>query len=380
MGGGSGGHITPIAAVIDELVKHDSSLEVQLVCDKAFVAQATKVMAELPISVPIAVIPAGKFRRYAHFRFVDYLTTPSVTLHNIRDTFKVFAGVLRSISLLRKERPDVIFAKGGYVCLPVGIAARLLKIPLVIHDSDARPGLTNRLLAPHATKIATGYPVENYPYPTERTMYTGVPIRADFKKVTHPTQGAAKHRLGLDNSSQLIVAVGGGLGAVSINTAMINAAPKLLSFHDSVVLRVVAGVHDAGRVKDLTAQYTPRFITDSFVAGAAFSDLLIAADIVVTRASATTIQELAGLSKAIIAVPSRALGDQAKNAALLDTQHAALVLSDDELAKGKLADSLIELLSNEATRNAYATTLHSLARPHAARDTAALLLQAANKQ
>lgn len=367
--------MTPIAAVINEIYKQQPDIEVSFVCDGAFAQQAERVMGDLPIEVATTVITAGKFRRYAHFRYVDYLTTPSVVFQNIIDVFRVVKGCMQSIGLLRRIRPEVVFAKGGYVCLPVGLAARFLGIPLVIHDSDARPGLTNRILARYAVAIGTGFPIKNYPYDPAITHHVGVPVREEFKPVTDSGIKAAKKRLAIKESSHLVVAIGGGLGAKSINSAMIHAAPKLLE--KGVEMRVIAGALDVERVKLATAQYEPHFQSYGFITGENFMDLLVSADIVVTRASATTIQELAALKKTIIAVPSRALGDQIKNAAVLESENAALVLDDDQLDGGELTATIASLLAQDHV--SYSTALNALARTDAAYDTAALIISAAKE-
>jgi len=105
-------------------------------------------------------------------------------------------------------RPDVMFAKGGFVCLPAGIAARLLKIPLVIHDSDSHPGLTNRILAKWATYIATGAPLHNYPYDKKITHYTGIPVREEFRPYNEEERKEVKRVLGFDESRPLVVVTG----------------------------------------------------------------------------------------------------------------------------------------------------------------------------
>ncbi|NCU39102.1 hypothetical protein EOL96_08815, partial [Candidatus Saccharibacteria bacterium] len=159
-GGGSGGHVTPVVAVLNQVhAQYDGELNVRFVCDKGFATEARSIMDGAPVPVRVSTISAGKFRRYRHFRFVDYITTPSVMIRNIGDIAKITVGFFQSLWIIGWFRPDVIFAKGGFVCLPVGWAARVLRVPLVIHDSDARPGLTNRLLASFASAIATGYPL-----------------------------------------------------------------------------------------------------------------------------------------------------------------------------------------------------------------------------
>ncbi|HZJ34543.1 MAG TPA: glycosyltransferase, partial [Candidatus Angelobacter sp.] len=146
VGGGSGGHVTPVVAVLRELRRAHPKAEIQFWCDNKFAVQAREIMSNFDAKIPVYTIIAGKLRRYHHLSAMRQLLWPSLVLSNIRDSFLVVVGFLQSVVKLITWRPDVVFTKGGYVCLPVGIAARILRIPLVIHDSDAHPGLTNRIL------------------------------------------------------------------------------------------------------------------------------------------------------------------------------------------------------------------------------------------
>lgn len=369
--------MTPVVAVLNELAKQTTLSDVRFITDKAFATQAKGIMSHATMPVTVHIIRAGKLRRYRHFRPWDYIIHPSVMFHNIMDGGKIVVGIIQSIRLIRQHRPDAIFLKGGYVCLPVGLAARFCHVPVLIHDSDARPGLTNRLLAPRADKIATGYPVENYPYDAKRTHYTGVPINDKFTTVSEATQHKLKKRFEMSPSTPLVVAVGGGLGAQSINDAMVEALPKLAGVGAHAY--IVAGKRNYVSVKEAAAPYhnvtVVEFINEGLV------DLFKAADIVVTRASATILQELAGLAKPIIAVPARALGDQHKNAAVYEAANAAIIMSDDEIAMpGRLGAQIIDLLHDTSRRKALAARLHEFARPHAARDVATILYELAEGQ
>lgn len=329
-------------------------------------------MSRLPFEVAVSVVPAGKFRRYHHLTFWQHFTVPGIIFGNIRDMSRILHGLLVSMWILVRWRPDVVFAKGGYVCLPVGVAARLLRIPIVIHDSDTRPGLTNRVLARFAAKIATGSPVENYPYNLDRTTYTGVPIDEHFSEITTGQQRILKQKLGFDADTSLVVATGGGLGSVVINTATIAAAHSL---HDVVNAYIIAGVKNyeiAIKENDEEANVTiVPFVYDGM------ADVLGAADIVVARGSATFIQELAGLGKPTIIVPAHQLGDQLKNAELYRKYNAAIVLTDADLASGKLVSHIRELLDDASKCRLLSQNLHQFARPEAACDVAALIILAA---
>jgi UDP-N-acetylglucosamine--N-acetylmuramyl-(pentapeptide) pyrophosphoryl-undecaprenol N-acetylglucosamine transferase len=373
VGGGSGGHVTPVLAVINELHQQDSDLKVWFVCDKAFESQSRGIMAGADVPVVVSTIVAGKFRRYAHLTRLQHLTSPQIVTKNVIDIFKIAAGFFQSISVLLRVRPDVVFAKGGYVCLPLGIAAKLLGYPIVIHDSDTRPGLTNRVLAKYATAIATGSPLENYSYDRQKTHYIGVPIGSEFKPITSQDQRRYKQLLGFDPELPLVVATGGGLGAQSINMALAKAA-RTLSGKGVAVYHVTGKKHYeivAPLVKDI-----PQYVAVPFVYEH-MHEVLGAADVVISRASATFLQELAGLSKAVITVPARQLGDQLKNADVYKAADAVVIMSDDEIGMAtNLEDTILGLINDEELRKSMGNKLHAFARPDAARDLAMLILKA----
>lgn len=362
--------MTPVVAVLDELSKQTDLVDVQFVCDKAFIVQAKGIISHAPMPIATHIISAGKLRRYKHFRFWHYLIHPSVMAQNLLDIGKIFIGVLQSIKLLRSYKPDVIFLKGGYVCLPIGFAARVCRIPMVIHDSDVRPGLTNRILAPRADKIATGYPVDYYPYDQAKTTYTGVPINANFTTISSEKQQKIKQHLRLSARTPMVVAIGGGLGAQSINNAIIEALPKLAGVGAHAYIVAGKGNYDA--VKAASEHYHNVTVLDFLSEG--LVTLLAAADVVVARASATSLQELAGLGKPAIIVPSKALGDQHMNAAVYQKADAAVVMSDTEIEKpGSLGKEIVGLLHSQQRRDELARNIHEFARPHAARDVATII-------
>lgn len=326
------------------------------------------------IPVEVKTITAGKFRRYSHLSLIRHLTIPSIVFANIRDLFKIAIGFFQSIAIIIRFKPDVVFAKGGFVCLPLGMAARIMRIPIVVHDSDTRPGLTNSILGRWAAAIATGSPLENYRYPAAISQYVGVPIAAEFAPYSIADQQAAKQQMGFDPKRPLLVVTGGGLGAVTINDAMVLAAKDLLA--DDVQVYHVTGRKHYDEINALAPKHDGYKVAPFVYEGMA--GVLGAADIVISRASATFIQELAGLRKAAILVPSRALGDQRKNATVYKEAGAAIVLTDDEIAEpGALYAHLSQLLKDPAHMQTIAERLHNYARPHAARDVATIIANTA---
>ena len=374
VGGGSGGHVTPVLAVINQLSALEPNLEVTFVCDMLFEEQSRGLMAHAAVPVAVRTISAGKFRRYSHLTFWQHFTVPSVVWGNLRDLSRIIAGFFESFGLLIAHRPDVVFAKGGYVCLPLGIAAWLLRVPLVIHDSDTRPGLTNRILSRFAKVIATGSPLDNYPYDSRKSHYTGVPIAEGFRPVSDDEQSKLKKKLGFNANEKLIVATGGGLGAAWINQGMVRVAPQLAKAHISIY--DIAGKKNYDMVADVESEHS-NFKAVPFVFEN-MHEVLGAADVVVARGSATFMQELAGLRKAVVMIPARSLGDQLKNAKVYKAADAAEIVDDSETLgeNDSFADLLLHLCSDAERREVLARNLYRFARPNAAQDLAKLIISA----
>jgi UDP-N-acetylglucosamine--N-acetylmuramyl-(pentapeptide) pyrophosphoryl-undecaprenol N-acetylglucosamine transferase len=332
-------------------------------------------------SIPIEKIVSGKLRRYHTLPFWRQLLRPfSIVLPNIRDFFLVGCGFVQSVVKLLLWRPDVVFTKGGFVCLPVGIAAKILRIPLVIHDSDVHPGLTNRILARFAVAIATGAELDNYPYPRKISSFIGVPINEKFKPVSHDRQLQIKESIGFAATKRpLVVVTGGGLGAENINLALAKRLSVLLDIAD---VALIAGTKQYDEMRAMTPENDPRFQLHAFLTDA-MVDYLSAADIVVARAGATTILELAALGRTTVLIPSPYLsaGHQLKNAADLAKKDAVEVINEIELDANPqlLVDTITTLIANKARRNELETNFHALAKPDAAKDMAAIILDTAKK-
>ncbi len=368
--------MSPVVALFNELAVHDKHLDAVFVCDRAFETQSHGLMQAVSVPVAVRVIHSGKLRRYAHLSAFQHLLVRGLVWNNFKDLFKIFAGFFESVRLMRRFNPDVVFTKGGFVCLPVGYAAHVLRIPLVIHDSDTRPGLTNRILARWANVVATGSPLENYHYPAAKSHYVGVPISPRFRPKTPPQQAAYKQKLGFNPDKLLVVAVGGGLGAVSINTAMNHAAPALIE--QGIGAFLVAGKAHY----DEALQAAPKselYKVAPFVFER-MDEVLGAADIVVTRGSATFLQELAGLGVAAIIVPAHQLGDQIKNAKVFHEAQAALVVQNEGIEQdNRLEQAIITLADDPMMRRELGERLHAFAKPKAAQQLATLIMTAAKR-
>lgn len=370
-GGGSGGHVTPVVAVLRELKQRYPEAEVRFWCDRHFEGQARSLVQAYDATLPVETIVAGKLRRYHSLSvFRQLLRFRTMVWPNLRDGFKVLAGIIQSLYKLIAWRPDVIFTKGGYVCLPIGVAARILHIPLIIHDSDAHPGLTNRVLARWADTILTGAPLEYYPYPASKSRYVGIPITVNLAE-PQLTPAERRQVLDLPSDRPLVVCTGGGLGAQRINAAIIDNLEHLLD--DATVVLVTGQANYEQTVQD-AGQYAEdeRLKIYPFISGN-LHEYFAAADVVITRAGMTTLLELAALGRPTIIIPNIYLtgGHQTKNAAVYEEAGGAIVLTESDFDDQPqlLAETVRQLLNDEGRRQQLSQSIQSLAKPQAAKET-----------
>jgi len=381
-GGGSGGHITPILAVARELKRVQPDTRIVYISHSGDglddVVAADKNIDEM------FSVRAGKFRRYNGEGLRQILDLRTMYL-NIRDGFQVIAGLWQSFWLLHRLKPSIIFTRGSYVSVPVTLAAALLRIPYITHDSDAIPSLTNRIIARWATLHAVALPEELYPYPIDRTVTVGVPISKDYQLVTDALRQEYKKQLKLDGYDWVLLVTGGGLGAQRLNTAIVENSPELLRRYPGLVI-----IHLTGRAQEdiVKAEYgkllppeqqrrvmVKGFVTDMY-------RYTGAANVVIARGGATNLAELAVQAKTCIIVPNPLLtgGHQLKNTAALSKQGAIIEMTEDQIQQElRLASVVSDLIDNPAKSATIARELVSFARPDAARHLAELLIEKAAK-
>lgn len=375
VGGGSAGHITPLLAVAHKLRAKSSKAEIDYVIEKG--SRFEKLPRQAKDIDEVFAIRAGKFRRYHGQSIWAHLVDVKTNLLNIRDLFYFGIGFFQSLKLLGRTRPDAVFIKGGFVGVPVGLACRWRKIPYFTHDSDTIPGLANRLIAKHAVYHAVGMPAEFYNYPKSKTKYTGIPLTPAYKPVSKALMSDYRRKLGLPVDGLVIGVTGGSLGAEGLNKVVSAVAGSLLkSFPELHIL------HQTGRTdtvyQGLSGDQQQR-ITE-----VAFTDDLAtftgASDLVVARAGATTIAELAVQGKACLLVPGAHLtgGQQTKNAEYLDS-HQAAVMFDETVAEDatKFETAISELLRDAPRRELLAKNLAKMSKPDAAEALADIMLDIA---
>ena len=384
VGGGSGGHVTPVIAVVREIWEIRPRAKIEFWTDKKYFKNTKKLAFENDMDLRVRKIAAGKLRRYTNFKFIDYLQHFDVILQNIADFFRIIGGFIQSFWRLIRNRPDVIFLKGGYVCLPVGIVAKWLHIPYIIHDSDATPGLTNRLLSKKATKIVTGMPLKYYNYPEEKAVWTGIPINQEFHPVGEKKQKSLKKELGFNENEPLLVVTGGSLGAENINVAIREILPELLKM-TSVLL--VAGRERYPEMLDLKdyEKWEDGKLVSNFrmleFSGEMYK-LFGAADLVVSRAGASTMTELSSMAKAVIMVPNYKLPGyhQVKNAETYAKENAAVIVEDNKIQKDPslLLKEIKKLLKDKKKREELGANLKTFSKDNAAKNLADIVIDVAN--
>ena len=205
-GGGTAGHVTPNIALMPAL--QEAGYEI------TYIGSYNGMEKELieAQKIPYIGISSGKLRRYFDWK-------------NFSDPFKVLKGYGQAISILRKLKPDVVFSKGGFVSVPVVLAAKFRHIPCVIHESDMTPGLANKICIPCAHRVCTNFPETMKHIPAEKAVLTGSPIRQELFKGSRE-KGLAF--CGFDDTKPVLLIMGGSLGAVAVNDAVRGILPELL--------------------------------------------------------------------------------------------------------------------------------------------------------
>lgn len=277
--------------------------------------------------IPYFGISSGKLRRYR-------------SVKNVTDLLRVCKGFVDAVRVIRKIRPDIVFSKGGFVVVPVVAAARFLRVNAVIHESDMTPGLANRLAIPFAAKVCVSFPETLKHVPEKKGVLTGSPIRPEL------LVGDGKRMdFGFDSRPVLLV-TGGSQGAAAINTCVREALPQLLEKFNVV--------HLCGK-GNLSEVEHPGYMEFEYL-NETMADVLALADIVVSRAGANTLFELAAIRKPNLLIPLPAevsRGDQLLNAASFERQGFSMVLPEGEMTPQQLVTRVRELFERreEFARN-----------------------------
>lgn len=312
-GGFSAGHITPNLALIPSL--QAQGYRISYIGGKQGIEQRLVSQTD----VPYYGISGGKLRRY-------------LDLENVADLFRILVGTVQAFFLLRRLKPDLIFSKGGFVACPPVWAGWLNRIPIIIHESDLSPGLANRLSTPFASKICYSFPETKSYLSADKAVQTGIPIR---ETLLAGLAEMGREICGFRNSKPVVLIMGGSQGSALINQTVRVALDQLLSRFNVCHL---CGRGNVEAIFASTAGYKQFEYVDQDL-----PHLFAMADVVVSRAGATTLFELLALRKPHLLIPlslSASRGDQILNAESFAQQGYSQVLAEDALT----ADSLMTQL------------------------------------
>ncbi|MFZ1559452.1 MAG: undecaprenyldiphospho-muramoylpentapeptide beta-N-acetylglucosaminyltransferase [Saprospiraceae bacterium] len=359
-GGGTGGHVFPAIAIADAIKAAAPDTEI------LFVGANGKIeMEKVPkAGYKIEGLNITGFQR-------------KLTLRNLSFPFKLAASMLKAVMIVRKFRPDVAVGVGGYASGPVLKIANTFGIPTVLQEQNSFAGVTNRILASKANAVCVAYDGLERFFPKDKIIFTGNPVRKDIldKKINAEQ---AKQSLGLNQNKKTVLIFGGSLGARTINEAVLANADALLGMKDVNIIWQVGKIYfEEYKNCRLSGQKDINiipFIEDMDIAYSA-------ADIVVCRAGALTISELAILGKAAVLIPSPNVAEdhQTVNAMSLVNKGAAVLIRDVE-AKEKLVTEIESLLSDEVRKSGLESNIKYFARPEAAKQIAAEILKICAKK
>lgn len=358
VGGGTGGHFYPLIAVAESLSKYPNKPQYYYFGPSAYEPELLEKN-----NIKYVYCPAGKLRLY-------------FSIQNFFDLFRNFFGVFVAIWKLYLIYPDVIFSKGGYTSVPILIAARLLCIPVVIHESDAVPGRANLLAKNFARYIAVSYPEASQFFKLSKTALTGIPIRAELQK----PDPDPFNTLGIPNDLPLIYVTGGSLGSERINNLLLRCLDELLPqtriFHqaglthkDEISLTAKSLITDPV----LQSHYYIRDTIDAKTVNA----LLSAASVVISRAGSTTLFEIAihGTPSIVIPIPEDISRDQRSNAYAFARSGAASVIEEKNLTESLLISEIRSIIGDQVKWQKMSVAAKQFAPLDAADKIAATLIQ-----
>lgn len=322
-GGGTAGHVTPNIALMPAL--KDAGYEITYI---GSYQGMEKGLIEAQ-NIPYYGISSGKLRRY-------------FDLKNFTDPFKVLKGFGEAIRLMHKLNPDIVFSKGGFVSVPVVLAAKYCHVPAIIHESDITPGLANKIAIRGAKKVCCNFPETMKYLPEGKAVLTGSPIR---QELFHGNAAAARKLCHIsDDGKPVLLIIGGSSGSKVINDAVRQVLPQLLERFNVIHLCGKGNLDTSlnGRVGYTQMEYASEELPDIFAL----------ADLVISRAGANSICELLALHKPNILIPLSAAasrGDQILNANSFKKQGFSYVLEEESLTGDILLDAVRNVYANRVS-------------------------------
>jgi UDP-N-acetylglucosamine--N-acetylmuramyl-(pentapeptide) pyrophosphoryl-undecaprenol N-acetylglucosamine transferase len=347
-GGGTGGHIFPNVAIIEELNKRDAGDIIWLGAKQG----KEREWAD-KLRVRYFGISTGKLRRY-------------FSLKNFADVIGVLCGIFQSFFILLRHRPCVLFSKGGFVSVPPVVASWLLRVPVITHESDIDPGLATKIISRFSSVVCVSFEKTENSFSKKQVVHTGNPVRSVIKK---GDRGRGLQFLGFHEDFPVVYVIGGSLGASSINKAVREMCNNVeLNFN--LVHQCGAGHLD----RKLTGKN--RYVQLEFIEKEV-GDVLAAADLVVSRAGAGAIFEIGYMKKPSILVPlpkTKSRGEQIENALYYEKNGASFIIRDEDLDGCKLYESINRLLSDRTGLGTIGERARSVCKFGAEKSIADLIL------
>ena len=350
-GGGTGGHLTPLVAIANKL-KSKLGPEVKFLYIGSGALMEKQIMSEE--GIPAKFVLSGKMRRYFSFQnFVDF--------------FKIPIGFFQSLWILLWFSPDVIFSKGGYVAVPIVLAAWIYRIPIMIHESDSAPGIANKFLAKFANRIAVAYPSAEEYFSRKKTALVGNPIRF---QVLEGDANILREKLKFTQSKKIILILGGSQGSQAINMAIVKILPQLL--HHFQIIHQTGEKHFEEVLQEAAffgvKSGHEGYFAIPFLNANDLRDAFALSDLVISRAGATFITEIAANEKPAILIPiaESANDHQRMNAYALAHIGAALILEESNLGEHILMEKIEEIMNDQNLRQGMVEKIKTFYHPNAA--------------
>lgn len=318
-GGGTAGHVTPNIALLSRLREAEY--------DISYVGTYNGIEKQLiqEQQIPYYGISSGKLRRY-------------FDLKNFSDPFKVVKGFGQSLRLMRKLKPDIVFSKGGFVSVPVILAAKVCKIPSIIHESDLTPGLANKIAIPYAEKVCCNFPETLKYLPEGKAVLTGSPIR---KELLSGNKEKARELCNFNKNKPVLFIIGGSSGSKFLNDTIRGLLPELLKTYQVIHMCGKGNIEES--LKNTAGYKQFEYI------GTELNDIFALADLVISRAGANSICELLALKKPNILIPLSAnasRGDQILNAQSFEKQGYSVVIEEEIITPEKFLNMIHETYKN----------------------------------
>ncbi|QFP41614.1 undecaprenyldiphospho-muramoylpentapeptide beta-N-acetylglucosaminyltransferase [Borrelia miyamotoi] len=320
-GGGTGGHIFPGIAIISKLREVAPNIEFFWLGQKGSMEENLIKEHE---HIKFITIPSGKFRRY-------------FSLKNFTDFFKVIFGIIKSFFILKKYKPQIIYATGGFVSSPPIIAASLLKIRRITHEMDLDPGLATKINSKFANKIHISFKESKKYFNNKNVLYTGSPIRKEF---LNPNPNILKS-LTQNTEKPIISVLGGSLGADILNKLTANIKNQINAYF----------IHQCG--KNLDEIREKNYLRKQFFNAEEMASIVKFSRMIISRAGAGAIKEFANAGACVIFIPfvKGSRGDQLRNAKLLEEQNACLKIDEENLSESKIMNAIKKILKSKEKAN-----------------------------